>query len=98
MGIEDQCKPTIVYLVITVLMVIGITGYNLYKGKGISYSGLCSQMLSTCCCVYIINYICGISEMLAWLFLILPIASAIGGLINTVQRNDLLAQITGGAL
>jgi hypothetical protein len=98
MGIADQCKPTIVYLVVTVLMVIGITGYNIYKGHGVSYSGICSQVLSTCCCMYVINFLCGWSEIMAWLFLILPVVSAIGALTRTANSNDFLTRITGGAI
>jgi hypothetical protein len=98
MGIEDQCTPSVVYLVIIVIMVIGITGYNYYKGHGISYSGIISQVLSTFCCMCIINLLCGWNEIFAWIFLILPVVSAIGALTRTANSNDFITRMTGGLL
>jgi hypothetical protein len=48
--------------------------------------------------MYVINFLCGWSEIMAWLFLILPVVSAIGALTRTANSNDFLTRITGGAI
>ncbi len=76
------CTPSVVYLIISTLIAIGIVAYNIYKGEEVSYLSLASQVLSIVCCVIILNFLCFYNTILAWVVMFLPLLSSLAFMNN----------------